>query len=363
MPTATVDPAASFDPSHFEGLGKTPDVKAVSLDGSVVKTPDHVNPDFKPAEPPPEKKVEAKVEVKVENKKIEPFQDPNKVKEEPEHPEAKEDGKPKRDYNSIPEHLRGIAKRAGNQEFNALTNLLKEHSELKKRAEGAIPDSYYEHPAAYQLTPEFQQLNQTYNQSSAEAAHWQQQIIKIREGKDWEDLQEDAKGNIIRVKVPARKDPTTGENVVDHAAELEVMKWYQTANSLVQNSKAKAAAIQQNFSGRATEYSKALLSEADRLFPHMAAEDNPYKDKIAEIMSVIPEWKLHDPMAVMAARAGTQCLIYKQMVEDLRKQLDVKTAQNTMRSAAQPSSATIAAGGAGKPTESGGILDPKEFVF
>lgn len=116
--------------------------------------------------------------------------------------------KPKRDLTGIDEADQVHFKRMSNDAFEKQKQIYLENKELKQKlteTEGklktanpnTLPNSYYEHPEAYKLSPEYNAL--AYKHSVAEKIrnHWRVQQINVSEGGQWRDLQLSDKGELL----------------------------------------------------------------------------------------------------------------------------------------------------------------------
>ena len=126
-----------------------------------------------------------------------------------------------RDYSGLTEEETKLLKKAGNETFAYVKPILLEHKQLKENLEAqkkeladlkqgkvTYPDSIYEHEQAYVLTPEFNRINNDKVTAEAVLTHWQRQAVLIRKGKDWQDIEDDGKGN-MRLSAPK---PATDED-------------------------------------------------------------------------------------------------------------------------------------------------------
>jgi hypothetical protein len=67
----------------------------------------------------------------------------------------------------------------------------------------ATNNAWYEHPNSFVLAEEFQQSQQHLGQYKGILRHYQEQLVRVREGDEWEDLSQDADGRVI--KLPAKQ--------------------------------------------------------------------------------------------------------------------------------------------------------------
>jgi hypothetical protein len=115
--------------------------------------------------------------------------------------EEKELGKieGKRDYSKFkPEHaayLKNLPNhlfKKASEEFLNTYKIELENKELKeklqKQSSGQLPDSYYEHPQAFELTRQYQELKGQLEYDNFEERHWLSQLARVKKGQPWLNL-------------------------------------------------------------------------------------------------------------------------------------------------------------------------------
>jgi len=108
-------------------------------------------------------------------------------------------------------------------------------TELTKVKEGRIPDSYLDHPEAYQLLPEYQTAVNDYQTDAFEESHWAQQLERIEQGLAWQNLRGYQDGKPVYETIPQRKN-AEGEIIYDSRAKVEVMRLLNACSASRQNS-------------------------------------------------------------------------------------------------------------------------------
>lgn len=137
----------------------------------------------------------------------------------------------------IPESSLGFFKKMDNSAKEWVVARLKEGAAKIKELETKtkrddIPEAWYEHPEAYVLTPEFQKLHNELNMTRSIEEHFRQQLIAIKEGEDWFDLQQGPEGKLVQVKQKA-----------DATAEVNVLNRIQKASQYLQTLDGKRSAF------------------------------------------------------------------------------------------------------------------------
>lgn len=154
-------------------------------------------------------------------------------------------GKEVRDYSGFkPEHTEYLKKlpnhlfNKAKEEFQKIYQIEAENKELKTKLEqsasGKLPQNYYEHPRAFELSEDFQNLTQAQTYINFEESHWMAQLNRIQRGQAWENLTGyDKNGNPITQTIPAVKveegqqpiiDIETAERIRQHISKLGIEK-------------------------------------------------------------------------------------------------------------------------------------------
>lgn len=142
------------------------------------------------AAPKQEAKVEEESALSILNKTKQPIIRPNK----PADTSA-------RDYTGFTAEEQETLKSMSNKAFDYAAPILRKAKEVVAPVAAKQADSnamFFQHPQGYTLHPEFQKSQQVYTNASREAAVWQEQLINIKEGKEFTPpTGYDAQGNII----------------------------------------------------------------------------------------------------------------------------------------------------------------------
>jgi hypothetical protein len=168
----------------------------------VVKEEEAVEPGVEKSE---EKKVESTV-----SKYLKP---PAGTKEEVKEGEKKEiikkiapsTDKVVRDYSGYSQEEVAALKQMSNPAFQLATKLIQENRELAK-LKGS---TYLQHDNAYVLDPDFQAARNDYSFAQREAEYWQEQLIAMDAGKEWQPITGwDQQGNPIldKPRPPTKRD-------------------------------------------------------------------------------------------------------------------------------------------------------------
>lgn len=221
-------------------------------------------------DPVPEKKPEGKVDAPGQIKTT-PEAKPDAPKAD--SPTSDNDG---RDYSEFNDEEKGLFKRMSNDAFNRLKPIYLDHRKLKTQLEEknkeletakkgltTVPDSYYEHPQAYVLTPEFAQAQGDVMKAEQVFNHWSSQLEKVREGaKEIDMLGSDQNGNLV----------ITGKLPADTSAETRLLTYFNFSQQQLMNAQANARALGRTHSER---YQNAVNFVRDFESKSFGAFDDP----------------------------------------------------------------------------------------
>jgi hypothetical protein len=175
-----------------------------------------------------------------------------------------------------------------------------------------MPDSYYEHPQAFVLTPEYNDNIAVLNKASEIENYWAEQFAKIRQGDTWRDLDMDAKGNLIYGKT---------ENKADAQSEALVMRYMNAAAQQVAQRRAAVMTLQQTYGDR---HRKAIgvLKEAEK--KHFAAYEDPkhpYAPVMKTIGDSIPVELRGSPLAPFVIKSATATIQLGHLVKQQQTEI------------------------------------------
>jgi len=272
-----------------------------------------------------------------------------------------------RNYDQYPEELRPVLKALNNQQFKQFAPKLKElHEKAQKAAEleahvNDKPQFYYEHPEAYKLDPEYNQLVDTLNLVQFEQTHWEEQLIRIKRGEPWQDLM----GYNQQTGEPIYKTheaPTDGK--VDFAAETAAQRVLTKLMGIGQARQSELANFQQVYEQSVQGASRELDELDKKLFP-----------KIQEIDKLPPdEKKLMDIARDLAPRAmrshpfvrtlGKSYVMFVRVLKLYQKVLQENEQLRGVSADARAAEPAVipAGGGLPKAPRKPGEIDPDEEV-
>lgn len=333
----------------------------ISPDGIIDAMKPSNNPPPPAVEPRVDPKVEVTPEVKVPDTKEEPTVDFNEfltvkatpVKETPktpvpdtkvETPETAKVKEPKlelkvelppkvdlnqRDYSELDEQEIPLLKKMSNEAFEYVKPKLKQlkevqktiaekETELQKLREGRIPDSYYENPDAFVLTPEFQEVSANLSAAQTVTNHWKTQLNAIAEGADEvENLVLDESGRLV----PGQKmkvDPNTRDNIILKINEVQRFAYQYEA---------KKQGIAENYTKFHQENVNALRGFEQKFFPHFEDPKNTQLHALLkDTVSKMPPAFRNSPAMQTAAKALLMLNAAVRRVQDLETKINAGVA-------------------------------------
>lgn len=232
--------------------------------------------------------------------------EPDEVEETDDEVDA--DGKPKihgnnkRNFDGLtPEEIK-LLKRVDNKRFEGITARIKElKAEASKAAEyqtkaqqlektlreGGVPDSWVEHPESYKLSPAYQQVSSRYDRLAFEEEHYRQQLIRVRNGEDWQTVSFDQQGNPI-LSQPHKASNEADVNLTSHLAKAGNLR-----SQLEQQANQIASTFKQNHQRDA----EGVKQGVDQVVKGLIKELQPIEADINDIRGKLPASLKNSPFA------------------------------------------------------------------
>jgi len=251
--------------------------------------------------------------------KEEPKKEPEK---QIERPVSKTE--PSRDYSGLSEDEKKWFSRMSNDAFNNLKPIFLEYkkfpdtlkgknTEIEQLKQGKVqlPSSYYDHPEAYTLTPEWNQKLNAFNTANTAEQHLMKQLIKIKKGEDWEPLIENEHGiQRLSAKPVIEGDEFQVQSQLNHVQQFS-FKVRSELEGFSNDWKSKHKA--------AVDY---IEEAATKLFPDFDKPDHPTAKLQKQIEEKIPESFRHHPLTKLVKfLAGQNALLNNRLT---KMQGDVK---------------------------------------
>jgi len=236
-------------------------------------------------------------QTKDEPKKTVATAEPTKVVVEPAAAKVDPATPQGRDYSEIEEGDQKLFRDMSKQSFERLKPIYLEHKRLAaektqlaaektqltqkivdlEKGKRPLPESYLEHPEAYTLTEEWSNGTSQLQSANLEKRHYQQQLINIREGKKWQELHVNEKGQYFLGK---EQDATP-------TADVHVSNQLQLAGQIVNETSADLNRIRGSFSQRHSAVVQGVRKVEDEYFPQYKElkEGDPHKPAIDAVVN------------------------------------------------------------------------------
>lgn len=126
------------------------------------------------------------------------------------------------DYSGYTEMQQQHLKKMSNEAREYAASIIKENRELAKLKGG----EFMQHPEAYTLSPEFRQLREQSMYAEQEAMHWEEQLMRVEAGQEWQNISYDENGKMVlgapqkpdsRIKIRMQEALMKCRNVAERA--------------------------------------------------------------------------------------------------------------------------------------------------
>lgn len=129
-----------------------------------------------------------------------------------------------RDYSKYDKDDAKYLKQMSNEAFEHFSKQTAELKELRDKAEQNSSTVSADHPDAYVLSDDYRESYANYSKAQQEQAHWREQLLRIRKGESWQNIEGyDKSGQLVLGK--SQYKPT-------QQSELDVELAFQEASSL-----------------------------------------------------------------------------------------------------------------------------------
>lgn len=277
-----------------------------------------------------------------------------------------------RDYSQFTAEDAAILKRMPNHVFDAvkgrfaqIKQLDTERTELANRIKqlesGAIPDSYHQHPAAYQLTPEFSQNAAIIRQADFEAAACETAITAIEQGLPYNRLigynQETGEPIYKAVEPPT---DAQGNPVQDIRTKNELIRLLQRTEIKRNQAAQTVENIKANHQQRHSQMVGEFKAAQSQLFP--VYEKPEFQQQIKQVTANLPTYLKSD--ANVAGFVARGFMLVNTLQAELAKFRNAAKTSATLaadRKAAGPSAATLSSAQGGSRPDTSKTLSMEEW--
>ena len=194
---------------------------------------------------------------------------------------------------------------------------------INKRNESGIPDSWYEHPDAFRLLPQYKNAESLIGQITPLAPHYRKELAKIRAGAtEWTDLVEDAQGRIIHVK-RTLSSPDDSAN-----ADVDLTERIQQCNMHLNQLNNQVQGLEYTHKQNLGNYNNKFKGLEDQMFPHYK-DESKLKDNQA-YQTIVKGFgaSANTPAARMLAKLYVDYTALSERYDTLSKQKGVIPTSN-----------------------------------
>jgi hypothetical protein len=212
----------------------------------------------------------------------------------PEKGTPKVEGVTSRDYSIFPEDVRDQLKKTSNESFSFIEKTYKEYTKLqeevktkeeslKKIESGVLPNQWYEHPDAWQLSPQAIQSQNRLSRLEQEESFWRDQVTNIQAGERYRMLKGwNQQGQLV---VGEEMEPSK-------QAETDLFLKLGRYQSEKNNEAVRLNSFAQNYSHQYKAFAKEAEAILDKEWPWRNDDNHEGQKARKEFLSVLPK-ELH----------------------------------------------------------------------
>lgn len=214
-----------------------------------------------------------------------------------------EHGKPRkaRDYSGLDESEVKIFKRMGQEAFEHQKPIYLEYKQLKldslkPKQTGDLPDSYYSHPEAYVLSPEYKAVAQGLQEAEIIRDHWKRQEINIKKNGKFQELYRDP--NTKQLQLGPVADATDDD-------EIKVSKYVDASRELYIKQNNKLESITEGFKVKHDKDIEFIRNTEAQFFKGYDDDKHPTAILQKKIIASMPKSLQGHPLAGLLAKTGS----------------------------------------------------------
>jgi hypothetical protein len=237
---------------------------------------------------------------------------------------------PNREFNLVQQIARRYVEKAKTASAE-LTAVKQQYEQVKS---GALPDTYYAHPEAYKLSPDYKNIVNEYTQAEQFESHYLTQLERIRSGQPWERVVSDGKGGYTTVEVPALPvDEATGAVKIDAQADVRVSSLLSQAARAKENAKLELSQLRGGFAAKHEQANSRLTDLESKIFTKFSGDNYDGKEQVDNIFKSLPVEAGSEVFRRMYAKGtvafGKLAVLYDAL---LKKQSGIVATQQQQRS-------------------------------
>lgn len=233
-----------------------------------------------------------------------------------------ESGKPStRDFTGFTDQEAKLLRDMRNESYEFVAPQLRELKKVKeviakkdneiatlRSGKTILPDTYYEHPQGFVLSPEFNGASNLLNIYSDVQTHWEAQLAAIRKGEKWKDINYNkATGSL---EYGAEHEATAED-------EAKVFGYLHHTINNVSQSQAKVWNLQNEFKARHTQAVETVRGAEKQYFGVFDDPNHPLQAMIKDITNMFPPEFRNNPVTSLAAKAVVTCISLQKQNKEL----------------------------------------------
>lgn len=275
-----------------------------------------------------------------------------------------------RDYSQFLPEDAEIAKKLPNDLFDtfkgrlaSVKQLSEAHAaqqiEVERLKQGGLPDSYFKHPQAISLLPEYQKTTQTVQVADFEAGVYEDALAAIENGQPYRMLLGYNKGQPVFRTVQPQAD-AEGNLIIDGAAKARLIRAMQSVSSQREAARSSQLAMEFSFNARHQKTLSDFTAHQAQMFPIF--EKPEHAPLIKQTQAQLPDFIRNDPhMSGYVARGVLLVNALQAELSKLRAESAHNSALMSDRLAAGPAASLLSAANGGVAPDTKNQLSMSDF--
>lgn len=214
-----------------------------------------------------------------------------------------------------------------------------------------LPESYYDNPNSIYLAPEFQEMQGNVQMAKSVEQHWADQLNKVKQGEDWEDLENDPKtGNVVIGKTIKYKDTSD---------EVRILRYLNNASQQTSNLSNEVQRYVGQFQSKVQERTQRIGTVEKDMFPTFDNKESDEYKQTEAMKPVIQSWGIlpDNPAFNLLCKAVATGVMLKNVLTSMTQQTETKKEVQQDQRKAGPTNNNFNGGGGGKVTAEPPSLD------
>ena len=234
-----------------------------------------------------------------------------------------------RDYSQFDAQDIPVLKRLPNAAFDRFKAILAENKELKAKPpvvknEG-LPDSYWTHPEAYRLDPNYGKAEYTYGLSQKIAEHWKRQEINIAKN-----------GKVRNISLENGELVVGPEMAANEETAVQVDRLLSDARDQLSDQRRVVNNIRDGYKNNFESAVNRLREDEEKFFPGLGDPKHPTAKLQSQIIEALPPQLRNNPLVSTLAKTGAHNALLMQRINVLEAQLKATKGTKVDAAAAPP---------------------------